>query len=96
MIKENKDFDEFAGNLLFAYKQFCFSTRLSERLKNHQNHNLVLFWFTIRLSLLRGYLSELSKLFEKQNGKFEDVLSIYYLLDYEFEEHLSTIEKLKN
>ena len=93
--KQNKDFDEFVGNLLLAYKQFCFSTRFSEKLKNHNFAPLDLFWFTTLLSLRKGYLSELSKLFEKQNGKFEDVLSIYYLLDYEFAEHSSTIEKLK-
>ena len=91
--KKDKDFDEFVGNLLFAYKQFCFSTRFSEKIKNR--NSLPLFWFTISLSLRRGYLSELSKLFEKQNGKFDDVLSIYYLLDYEFSDNLETIEKLK-
>lgn len=93
--KQHEDFDNFIGNLLFAYKQFCFSTLFSERLKDYKNNNMQLFWFTTLLSLRRGYLGELSKIFERQNGKFEDVLSIYYLLDYEFSEHSDTIEKLR-
>ena len=26
--KKDKDFDEFVGNLLFAYKQFCFTLKV--------------------------------------------------------------------
>ena len=90
----DKDFDIFVGNLLDSYRQFCYWHYLSESF-NKKTENKT-FWLTIKLSLLRGSLSGLAKIFEKQNGRFPDVLSVYYLLDTQFSGFEVTIKKLKD
>jgi len=94
--KNENDFDNFIGNLKFAYQQFCLSAKLDEKLKNIPlAQEQKLFWFTVGMTLRRGYHAEIAKIFEKQNSKFPDVLSIYYLIDIEFKEHEKTIISLK-
>ncbi len=91
----NKELRIFLDNLNFAYLQFCFLEKIRENISEQIFRKNPLFWNTVRISLLRCYLSELSKIFEKQKNKFDSVLSIYYLMDFEFRGYKNTLIKLK-
>ena len=89
----NEDFDILVGELVYAYKQFCIAKEISLAGHNEVFKRNVLLWNTIRLSLTRGYLAELAKIFEK--NREDNILSIYYLLDFQFKENKHTIDKLR-
>ncbi len=90
----SKEFKIFLNSLNFAYEQFCFLEKIRENLSNTFFQKNPILWQNIRVSLLRSYLLELSKIFEKQKNKFPAVLSIYYLMDFEFRNHEGTLVKL--
>ncbi len=94
--QENKDFDIFVGNLLSSYREFSYWYFITESFRNNEDVKNKTFWLTTRTSFLKSCMSGLAKTFEKQNGRFPDVLSIYYLLDIQFAGFEDTLNKLKD
>jgi len=93
-IDKNKEFRIFIDRLKFAYRQFLLFNELQNRRNNETWKMNDIFWEAILASISLGHLSELAKMFEKQNPRFDDVFSIHYFTDYDFANHGETIEKL--
>lgn len=92
---EHHFFSIFIKKLDFAFRQFVIWKNLQNERYNlifKQNEYL---WTTLMRSLLIGFSIELAKLTEKQNSRHEEVISIFYLLELEIEDHRETLEKIK-
>ena len=92
--KVQKHYDVFVGNLLFTWKQFCLAKWLAENWTQPTFRRNVMFWNMVRIGITRGYLLGLAKVFDGPSKRFEDVLSIHFLLDVEFAEYENTISQI--
>lgn len=92
----NEKFNIFIGKLDFAYRQFLLWKHFQNSKYNKIYENSPETFNAIFQSLLTGFLIELAKLTENGNVKFEEVVSIYSLLEEELEPVKETIKKIKN
>jgi hypothetical protein len=91
----SKEFKIYLESINLAFRQFCFLEKILENLSKPPLNEDYFFWKVVQIGLLRSYLLELSKIFEKQDNQFDPVLSIYYLMDFEFKDYKDTLSKIK-
>jgi len=90
-----KTFNEFKIKFETAYCQYCMWKALQDKKFEEMKKENRYFWAYITDALLFAYSAGLAKLTEKQNKRDNEVLSIFYLLEYKLEDSNDTIEKLR-
>lgn len=95
MKKKDKDFNILIDKVLLGYKQFRLNTILHEEVKTKYYHKFKDVWDRILVSLEMGFWLELTKIFEKPNKNFDEILSIYYLPNISFKGYKRKIEKIR-
>ena len=98
-LKRQKTFSIFLEDLNFAFSQFVIWKDLQNAEYNPIFEKNKYVWTTLIRSLFLGFSAKLAKLTEnfteKQNPRYGEVISIFYLLELVLEEYKETLEKIK-
>jgi len=97
--EKQKIFTIFLKKLDLAYSAFLIWRELQNPKYDKIFSKNKYFWLTAMASLFATSSVELAKLVERKNPKYDEAISIFYLLEielYDYEETLKKIKKLRN